>query len=833
MERPERIEVFVDTTAFYALMDPTHAAHAQVRAAWDGLLRSGTPMFTSSYVCAELRALVQVGLGFERVRAFLDDVKPHVTVLTVDSELHARALTYGKRDLGSLIPRTSRALMRRCGVATVFTLDGRLVGPEFRKVEIGQRTAEPPAEHRPEPSRDLPPTTPPRKPRSHGARRGPRAVSSPSIANPLPSPPARPELMCRRALGSWRWEVALAAPDECNVVGVRLNDTHLRAEQSKYHISSYAGVLSVDHADGGSTEIELCAPQAPMIFKLADRWRGVGRRIDAMSRGHFVVIAPTEWHRRGRPPVAPDATADPSFQAHYFFRDGRQSDDGVGFEECDLALTGAGFSLTGECLHDDSTDGTLYIGKPPELRPGREVTWARVGEERDGGWRGENFLPAKRSLADVLDHRQGRFFVRVYDSGTKLCDSGTFRYVESLREILVDGKPYTQETLLPPAGECHTPIKIKFVGEEGAVIRPSLNPNAHHQWVEEEVAIVAESHPDADEVVCALETPSGSVDVSIRLPRIWWCLGRGGEESTPWSAVPLAMTRREFRYHANADATVQICIPRQYNALDVGFDQDLSRSYRSTLTEESTRIVELPLIDFADDSSIDRRFEEARLHARCGTSIVSLVRVLADNVPEIVAFQANPAVVRPGNRATLRWITRSAADGSVSIRPGFGQVSRTGSITFTPKQTTRYEISIATGGREALTRHVVVTVAHRPRKRRSRVVRFNANVPTPQIILFYASPVVVRPGDSATLYWATRNVQDGSVFISPTVGRVSHTGSIKVTPERSTKYRITVVTKLSGSSLPRPRHAVVAVATKRKLRRSVKQMHRRVRRPDR
>ena len=463
----------------------------------------------------------------------------------------------------------------------------------------------------------------------------PRDVSGPSVANPLPSPPARPELMCRRALGSWQWEVALSAPDDCNVVGVRLDDTPLRAEQSEYHLSSYAGVLSVDHADGGSTEVELCTPQAPMVFKLADRWRGVGRRIDAMSRGHFVVIAPTEWHRRGRPPVAPDATADPSFQAHYFFRDGRQSDDGVGFEECDLALTGVGFSLTGECLHDDSTDGELFIGKPPELRPGREVTWARVGEEREGGWRGENFLPAERSLADVLDHHQGRFFVRVYDRSTKLCDSGTFRYVESLREILVDGKPYTRETLLPPAGGGHTPIKIKFVGEEGAVIRPSLSPNAHHRWVEEEAAIVAGSHPDADEVVCTLETPSGSVDVSIRLPRIWWCLGRDGEESTPWSAAPLAMTRREFRDHANSDATVRICLPRQYNTLDVGFDQDLSRSYRSTLTEESIRIVELPLVDFVDDSSIDSRLEEARLHARCGTSMVSLVRVLADTVQRL------------------------------------------------------------------------------------------------------------------------------------------------------------------------------------------------------
>ena len=712
MERPDRNEVFVDTTALYALMDPTHAAHAQVRAAWDGLLRSGTPMFTSSYVCAELLALVQVGLGFERVRAFLDDVKPHVTVLTVDFELHSRTLTHGKRDLDSLIPRTSRALMRRHGVATVFTLDGRLIGPEFHTVQVGQSIAEAPAEHRPEPSRDLPPTTRSRKPRSHGARRGPRDVSGPSVANPLPSPPARPELMCRRALGSWQWEVVLSAPDDCNVVGVRLDDTPLRAEQSEYHISSYAGVLSVDHADGGSTEIELCAPQAPMIFKLADRWRGVGRRIHAMSRGHFVVIAPAEWHRRGRPPVAPDATADPSFQAHYFFRDGRQSEDGVGFEECDLALTGAGFSLTGECLHDDSTDGALYIGKPPELRPGREVTWARVGEDREGGWRGENFLPEKRSLADVLDHRQGRFFVRVYDRSTKLCDSGTFRYVASLREILVDGKPYTQETLLPPAGGGHTPIRVQFVGAKGAIVRPSLKPNSHHRWVAEEAAIIVGPHPSADVVACSLETPSASVDVSIRLPMIWWCLGRHGEDSASWSATPLTMTRSEFRDHAKADATVRIRLPRQFNrVVDVGFEHDLNRGYRPVGTADTTKTVQIPLIDFVDYSQVDSwSSRNTLLQARCGRTVVTLVCVLADPTPEIMSFSAEPTVVTIGQPATLHWTTRNATRITVTISPEVGVVPPNGSTTVAPRNSLTFTLRLDTPGKRALTRSVKVVV---------------------------------------------------------------------------------------------------------------------------
>ena len=832
MRLPDENKVFVDTTAFYALLDPTHEVHAPVVAAWEELLRCGAPLFTTSYVCSELLALVQANLGFDKVQTFLGELRPHVEVLTVDSALHSRTLAGSKRDLGALIPRTSRALMSQFGVTIAFALDGGFVGDRFSRVELGQPVEQPHAPDPPEPSADS--ETIPRPPRRHGARRSTRASGAGrSVESRPPPPPPRPELICRRAPGAWHWEVLLLAHDECNVAGVRYRGHPLHADGLEYRLSSFAGAVFVDQADGTGTEIALGTVQAPMIFKLADKWSGVGRRMDAISGGHFIVIAPAEWNRKGRPPVAPDATADPAFQAHYFFRDRSPVSEGVGFDECDLATTHAGYSLVGDRLYDDSTEGELFIAKPPELKPGHGVTWARVGEEKDGGWRGKNFLPPERSLADVLDHRQGRFFVRVYDSATNLCDSGEFRYVGSLREILVDGSPHTPEALLPPADEGYSPIKIQLMGQDGAVIRPSLNPNAHHQWAEEEGAIVAEPHPAADEVACTIVTPSGSVSLLIRLPRIWWCLGRDSEASAAWSATTINMTRSEFRAHTDADATVRVSLPRDFATVDVGFNHDLSRSYRSVLTEDAARIANLPLIDFADDSPIDRTWEPVVLYARCGTSRVPLVQIQADAVPEIVSFHANPAFVRPGERTTLRWTTRNADDGSVSIRPEFGNVPRTGSITFTPKRTTRYEISIATSNRETLTQPVLVTVAHRIRKQRSRVVRFMAESPTPQIILFCARPVAVRPGESATLYWTIRNAQPGSVFIRPAIGRVSRTGSIKVTPERTTRYTIAIMTELGALSLPQPRHAVVDVVFprgKRRLDATVKKGKRRGRR---
>ena len=255
---------------------------------------------------------------------------------------------------------------------------------------------------------------------------------------------SRPELICRKPLGSWSWHVALLIDGERQVKEVRHHGALLKAGRGVVPLASYSGALSVVFEDGDEHRLPLF-DGAPLIFKLKEKWRGDGRRVAHITKGHFIVIAPKDWERIGDKPVAPKNCADPDFTAHYFYQDGSGTDVG-GFRQCGIALSGSNLELLGQRVFDDSEDGDLFVGAAPELKTSREVAHARVGEEAKGGWDGENFKPAERFLADVLGGRQGRFFVRVYDESVQRVASSQFRYLRHLKAIYVDDKPYTEDT---------------------------------------------------------------------------------------------------------------------------------------------------------------------------------------------------------------------------------------------------------------------------------------------------------------------------------------------------------------------------------------------------
>ncbi len=252
-------------------------------------------------------------------------------------------------------------------------------------------------------------------PRRHGGRRGSRSRPGESPGDgPRPFVP-KSELICRKPIGSWQWEIVLSVPQERKVERVLQGDKELSAKNREYSPLSFSGSIVIEYDDGDGDEIQLF-DNAPLVFKLPNQWQGDGRRVRGVARGHFVVIVPSKWTRKGRVPVSPESCVDDDFTVHFFYKgqDSEPNDFG-GFEEHALSLARTGFELEGKCIHDDSEEGDLFVGAAPVLKPADGVVWARVGEEAHSGWEGQNFRPAEESLSDVLGRRQGRFFVRVYD----------------------------------------------------------------------------------------------------------------------------------------------------------------------------------------------------------------------------------------------------------------------------------------------------------------------------------------------------------------------------------------------------------------------------------
>ena len=317
---------------------------------------------------------------------------------------------------------------------------------------------------------------------------------------------------------------------------MRQNKTNLHIDgASKCLLSDYSGYLEITYKDGKEGKVTLFDGDRPLIFKLRENWEGIGRhRKGKLTRGCFLVFAPSDWERDGPPPVEPVYCSFGNFRVHYIvlyddedappkFRKG----EGAPYE----LPTNHAIELPSKQnpIFDDSSHGKLHTGDVPNIKHPDSVTWIRVGEERRGGWKGENFKPDKADLEQMLAGRQGRFYIRVYDENVDLLDSTDFRYLRNLREILVDGIPYTKNTILPPhPKEGYSQTKLRFVDTDGENIRPRIK-NSPHISVNDENVVLVEPRPDADKVVCPLSFDNGQANVTINLPRIWWRLEKGGQ----------------------------------------------------------------------------------------------------------------------------------------------------------------------------------------------------------------------------------------------------------------------------------------------------------------
>jgi predicted nucleic acid-binding protein len=81
-------KIFIDTSAFYALMDRSDRYHHSASKLWAHFLDKGYYLKTSNYVTVETLALLQTRLGFEAADLWSRDILDIVETLWIDKVLH-------------------------------------------------------------------------------------------------------------------------------------------------------------------------------------------------------------------------------------------------------------------------------------------------------------------------------------------------------------------------------------------------------------------------------------------------------------------------------------------------------------------------------------------------------------------------------------------------------------------------------------------------------------------------------------------------------------------------------------------------------------------------
>ena len=116
-------EIFIDTSAFYALMDRSDRYHSDASGMWPVLLEEGTDLLTSNYIVWETVGLLQKRIGFEAASLWHRDILGVLDVLWVNERTHQRAyelwLNFGRLRL-SLVDCVSFVTMHQHGIEMAF-----------------------------------------------------------------------------------------------------------------------------------------------------------------------------------------------------------------------------------------------------------------------------------------------------------------------------------------------------------------------------------------------------------------------------------------------------------------------------------------------------------------------------------------------------------------------------------------------------------------------------------------------------------------------------------------------------------------------------------------
>lgn len=133
------MSIFVDTSAFLAVLDADDIEHERAKKTWEYLITNNELIICSNYVLIETFALVQHRLGIEAVRAFQKYVYPLLNIEWIGESDHragvAAVLAASRRKL-SLVDCVSFDVMRRLGVNRIFCFDPHFEEQGFESITV-------------------------------------------------------------------------------------------------------------------------------------------------------------------------------------------------------------------------------------------------------------------------------------------------------------------------------------------------------------------------------------------------------------------------------------------------------------------------------------------------------------------------------------------------------------------------------------------------------------------------------------------------------------------------------------------------------------------------
>ena len=127
-------KIYVDTSAFYALLDRADPYHKEASSLWVTLMDNNSTLVTSNYVVSETMKLLQKRIGFEAAKAWYKNILSVLDVLWIDEGIHQQAyelwLNLGRIPL-SLVDCTSFVTMHQHQIERAFCFKSHFVDNGF------------------------------------------------------------------------------------------------------------------------------------------------------------------------------------------------------------------------------------------------------------------------------------------------------------------------------------------------------------------------------------------------------------------------------------------------------------------------------------------------------------------------------------------------------------------------------------------------------------------------------------------------------------------------------------------------------------------------------